>query len=76
MISGTYPIFVSIFVMCLDWRVLLFVAAMILLTVLIWYPFFKVYDNQLLEEETAQAEDPAAEIVNKENLKEEMVYEG
>lgn len=76
MISGTYPIFVSIFVMCLDWRVLLFVAAMIPLTVLIWYPFFKVYDNQLLEEETAQAEDPAAEIVNKENLKEEMVYEG
>lgn len=59
LISGTYPIFLSAFVYCLDWRVLVFVALMIPLTVAVWYPFFKVYDNSLLkkEQETLKSEE-------------------
>ena len=56
MISGTYPIFLSIFIYCLDWRVLVFVALMIPLTMVIWYPFFKTYDNQLYRQEQAEKE--------------------
>ena len=56
MISGTYPIFLSIFIYCLDWRVLVFVALMIPLTMIIWYPFFKAYDNQLYRQELADKE--------------------
>ena len=51
MISGTYPIFLSLFICCLDWRVLVFVALMIPVTMAVWYPFFKAYDNQLWREE-------------------------
>ena len=51
MISGTYPIFLSLFIYCLDWRVLVFVALMIPVTMAVWYPFFKAYDNQLWREE-------------------------
>ena len=56
MISGTYPIFLSIFIYCLDFRVLVFVALMIPLTMVIWYPFFKTYDNQLYRQEQAEKE--------------------
>ena len=56
LISGTYPIFLSIFICCLDWRVLVFVALMIPLTMVIWYPFFKTYDNQLYRQEQAEKE--------------------
>ena len=53
LISGTYPIFLSIFVYCLDWRVLVFVALMIPLTLAIWYPFFVAYDHSLCKKEEA-----------------------
>ena len=53
LISGTYPIFLSIFVYCLDWRVLVFVALMIPLTLAIWYPFFIAYDHSLCKKEEA-----------------------
>lgn len=56
MISGTYPIFMSPFIYCLDWRVLVFVALMIPLTMAIWYPFFKIYDNQLYRQESEEKE--------------------
>ncbi|WP_238902808.1 MULTISPECIES: PTS sugar transporter subunit IIC [unclassified Clostridium] len=51
MVSGTFPIFVNSFIKCLDFRIVLFEIIMIPLLMLIWYPFFKIYDNQLLEKE-------------------------
>lgn len=56
LISGTYPIFLSMFVYCLDWRVLVFVALMIPVTMVIWYPFVKAYDNQLYQQEQEEKE--------------------
>lgn len=53
LISGTFPIFLSIFLLCLDWKVLVFVALMIPLTMAIWYPFFRAYDNTLYKNEQA-----------------------
>ena len=52
LISGTYPIFLSVFLYCLDWKVIVFVALMIPVTLVIWYPFFKTYDNSLLKKES------------------------
>ena len=59
MISGTYPIFLSLFVYCLDWRCVVFLAGMIPITMLVWYPFFRVYDDSLYKKE--QEEKAAAE---------------
>ncbi len=51
LVSGTFPIFLSIWIMCLDWRVIVFLLAMIPLLILLWYPFFRAYDSQLLRNE-------------------------
>ena len=53
LISGTYPVFLSLFVYCLDWRVFIFIALMIPLTLAIWYPFFVAYDHSLCKKEEA-----------------------
>lgn len=53
MVSGTFPIFLSIFVYTLDIRDCLFVLLMIPVTCVIWYPFVRAYDNQLLAQEQA-----------------------
>lgn len=72
LISGTYPIFVSLFVYCLDWRCIVFLLVMIVVTTLIWYPFFKVYDNSLLKNEQAMiAQEPETVHPEKE---EELEY--
>lgn len=57
MVSGTFPIFLSVFVYTLDIRNCLFVLLMIPLTAVIWYPFFKAYDNQLYKNEQAALEE-------------------
>lgn len=52
MVSGTFPIFLNIFIFTLDIRTCLYELVMIPVTMLIWYPFFKAYDDQLLKEES------------------------
>lgn len=51
MVSGTFPIFIQGFIQCLDPRIWLFIIVTIAVMGVIWYPFFRVYDNQLLEQE-------------------------
>lgn len=51
MVSGTFPIFINSFIKCLDYRVIVFEIIMIPVLLIIWYPFFKVYDNQLAKKE-------------------------
>lgn len=51
MVSGTFPIIINSFIKCLDWRMIVFEVVALLVTMVIWYPFFKVYDNQLLAQE-------------------------
>ncbi|MCI2170039.1 PTS sugar transporter subunit IIC [Schleiferilactobacillus perolens] len=49
------PIGVSTYIFNLDWRGLVLMAVNLVISTLIWYPFFRVYDNQLVETEAAKA---------------------
>jgi PTS system cellobiose-specific IIC component len=53
LISGTFPIFINSFIKCLDWRMIVFEAVMIPLLMVVWYPFFRIYDDSLLKQEAA-----------------------
>ena len=55
LVSGTFPIFVQGFVQCLDPRIWVFTIVLIVVMAVVWYPFFKVYDNQLLAQEQENA---------------------
>lgn len=57
LVSGTFPIFINSFVKCLDFRIVIFEILMIPILMLIWYPFFKVYDNNLLNKESKNEEE-------------------
>ena len=54
LVSGTFPIFVQGFVQCLDPRIWVFTIVLIVVMAVVWYPFFKVYDNQLLAQEQGE----------------------
>ncbi len=53
MVSGTFPMFVQGFIQTLDPRMWLFTLVLIVVMLVVWYPFFRVYDSQLLEQEQA-----------------------
>ena len=63
LVTGTFPIIINSFIKCLDWRMIVFEIVALIVTIFIWYPFFKVYDNQLLtqEKENAQNIEPVGE---------------
>ena len=61
LVSGTFPIFVQGFVQCLDPRIWVFTIVLIVVMAVVWYPFFKVYDNQLLAQEQENAAAASAE---------------
>ena len=37
-----------------DWRAIVLNIVLIIVSVIVWYPFFKMYDNDLLKEEQAK----------------------
>ncbi|WP_368901380.1 PTS sugar transporter subunit IIC [Oceanobacillus oncorhynchi] len=51
LITGTFPIFVNSFTKSLDYRYIIFEIVMGVILLIVWYPFFKVYDRQLLAKE-------------------------
>lgn len=51
MVTGTFPILINSFIKCLDIRMIIFEIILIPILGVIWYPFFKVYDRQLLAKE-------------------------
>lgn len=51
LVTGTFPIFVDGFLKALDFRYFIFTIFLIIVLFFIWYPFFKIYDNQLLAKE-------------------------
>ena len=53
--SGTFPIYVQGVIKCLDPRIWVFTIVLIVVMAVVWYPFFKVYDNQLLAQEQENA---------------------
>ena len=61
LVSGTFPIFVQGFIQCLDPRIWVFTIVLIVVMAVVWYPFFKVYDNQLLAQEQENAAAASAE---------------
>ncbi len=61
LVTGTFPMFIQGFIQCLDPRMWVFTALLIVVMGIVWYPFFKVYDNQLLkQEQEREAEEAAA----------------
>lgn len=62
MVSGTFPIFVQGFIQCLDPRIWVFIVVIIVVMAVVWYPFFKVYDSQLLQKEREREAVVEAEI--------------
>ena len=42
-------------IQCLDPRIWVFTIVLIVVMAVVWYPFFKVYDNQLLAQEQENA---------------------
>lgn len=51
LITGTFPILINGFIKSLDWRYIVFEVLLTIILVFVWYPFFKVYDKQLLKQE-------------------------
>lgn len=43
-----------------DYKALILVLVLMVIDILIWYPFFKVYEKQLLAQENEQAQEMAA----------------
>lgn len=64
MVTGTFPIFINSFIKCLDIRMIIFEIILIPVLGVIWYPFFKVYDRQLLarENETKARKDNCMDV--------------
>lgn len=63
LLMSLMPIGVSEFLGSMSWTNLVFVFLMIPVTMLIWYPFFKIYERQLVQKEAAiKAEEEAAEV--------------
>lgn len=64
LLMSLMPIGVNEFLGTMSWTNLVFVFLMIPVTMLIWYPFFKIYERQLVTKEAAaraEAESEAAE---------------
>lgn len=60
--TGGTPIFVSQYLVTMDWRAIPFTAIIIFAGWVMYLPFFKAYENHVLKEEMeAQAEDVASE---------------
>lgn len=57
LIMTTLPVFLSSFVSTLDWRNVIFAMAMFPLIWLMYYPFFKVYEAQMVKQEAEEAEE-------------------
>src|SRR5699024_6418859 len=49
------PIGVSTYLVNTDLRGLILLAVLLVVSFIIWYPFFKVYDNQRIQEERGEA---------------------
>ena len=62
MVSGTFPMFVQGFLQTLDPRMWVFIAVLIVAMAVVWYPFFRAYDNQLLKQEQEREAEEAAAV--------------
>lgn len=56
LILTTLPVFFAPFMSSLDFRNVIFALLMFPVTFVIWYPFYKVYEKQCLENEATEAE--------------------
>lgn len=54
LVMTTLPVFVSSFITTLDWRNIVFAMLMYPVVALIYYPFFKVYEKQMCEQEARE----------------------
>jgi PTS system cellobiose-specific IIC component len=49
------PVGFSTYIFNIDWRGLVLLAVNIVVSAVVWYPFFKVYDKQLIDKEAETA---------------------
>lgn len=54
MLSWNMPSIIGAFFSTLDWKAVVLVIGLIILDMIIYYPFFKTYDNQLVAQEKEQ----------------------
>ena len=52
MILTSLPVFMLQFMTTLDWKNVVFAIALLPVCWIIWYPFFKIYEKQMVEQET------------------------
>ncbi|MBS6503895.1 MAG: PTS sugar transporter subunit IIC [Clostridium sp.] len=57
LIMAALPILMGTFMMTLDWRNVVFAILCFPLTLVIWYPFFKIYEKQCLKNEKLSEEE-------------------
>ncbi len=60
-VPWTTPAPIGAFLSTLDWRAVVLVFALLVLDIILYYPFFKVYERQLIKEESGK-EDIEAEL--------------
>ena len=54
LLMTTLPVFVQQYLQTFDWRNVVFAIALFPICWLIWYPFFKVYEKKMIEQEAAE----------------------
>lgn len=57
LIMTTLPVLFSTFMQTMDWKNVVFAAAMFFVVMLIWLPFFKVYEKKMLEQEALEEQE-------------------
>lgn len=54
--TGSLPAPITTIMICQDWRGILWYVVFFVLYAVVWYPFFKAYERQMLAEEAAESE--------------------
>ena len=57
MLSWQMPSVIGAFLSTLDWTAPILIVVLIVLDGIIYYPFFKIYEKQLVKEENGETED-------------------
>lgn len=61
MLSWNMPSIIGAFLSTMDWKAVALIAGLIILDILVYYPFFKMYERQLVIQETADEIEKAIE---------------
>lgn len=66
-VGGT-PIFLANYLSTLDWRAPIMAAVVLVIAIFMYYPFFKMYENSVLKEETGEGSKKQDDVLDDLNL--------